>query len=70
MVHWWQMAFTSSDSSDVTSSMSQNKDDDWMCEAAVIGAYAMLNYGTWPTKKARKVSDETVINGFKDILEI
>jgi hypothetical protein len=53
------MAFTSSDSSDGTSSMSQNKDDDWMCEAAVIGAYAMLNYGTSPTKRARKVSDET-----------
>jgi hypothetical protein len=40
------MAFTSSDSSDVTSSMSQNKDDDWMCEVVVIGAYAMLNYET------------------------
>jgi hypothetical protein len=53
------MTFTSSDSNDETSSMSQNEDGDWMCEVAAIGAYAILNYETSPTKKARKVSDET-----------
>jgi hypothetical protein len=52
------MALSSSASSDGTSNMSQNEDDDWMCEAAAIEAYALLNYGTSLTKKARKVPDE------------
>jgi hypothetical protein len=30
-----------------------------MCEPVAIGAYAMPNYGTSLTKKAKKVQDET-----------
>jgi hypothetical protein len=58
MFHRGQLAFSSSDSSDGTSNVSQNEDDDWMCEATAIGSYAMLNYRTSSTKKARKVPDE------------
>jgi hypothetical protein len=41
-----QMAFTSSDSSDVTSNVSQSEDDDWMFNAAAVAVYAMLDNGT------------------------
>jgi hypothetical protein len=61
------MAFTSSDSSDITSNVSQSdvtnvshsEDDDWMFNAAAIAAYAMLDNVTSSTKKARKISEET-----------
>jgi hypothetical protein len=53
------MALSSSDSSDGTSNMSQNEDDDWIFEAGGIGAYALLNYRTSLTKIARKVPNET-----------
>jgi hypothetical protein len=54
-----QMAFTSSDSSDVTSNVSQSEDDDWMFNAAAVAVYAMLDNGTSSTKKARKILEET-----------
>lgn len=48
------MAFTSSESneSDITSNSS-----DWMCEAAAIAAYAMLDCGTSSGKKQKNAGD-------------
>jgi hypothetical protein len=62
-----QMTFTSSDSSDVTSNVSQSdvtnvsqsEDDDWMFNVAAVAAYKMLDNGTSSTKKARKIPEET-----------
>jgi hypothetical protein len=50
------MAFTSSESNeaDITSNSSDSSDSsDWMCEAAAIAAYAMLDCGTSSGKKQK-----------------
>jgi hypothetical protein len=60
------MAFTSSESneSDITSNSSDSSD--WMCEAAAIAAYAMLDCDTSSGKKQKKCR-RLVISGFRGI---
>ena len=47
------MAFTSSESNEADITSNSSDSSDWMCEAAAIAAYAMLDCGTSSGKKQK-----------------
>jgi hypothetical protein len=51
------MAFTSSESNEADITSNSSDSSDWMCEAAAIAAYAMLDCGTSSGKKQKKVQE-------------